>query len=204
MIFSFLISSVLVLATIGCWNRVDAQCFAVLRQYYECQNLKMVKINDPRFGPYYRPDPHASSNNVLDDSFYQKLGLASMNSNEAMNLIKKIYQETSTGSCESEACKCVVQRYMAWTYQYHDPMAILFRAENFEQTKEIIEALDQSLADQRHPSAQLQMSSAFGGGQNLSTLSEFCIRNEYSEMRLSEYKNPWACFKIDEKVSLHT
>ena len=82
-------------------GQVNGQTFELIRQYYECQNLTMYY--EVSRGIYIRDT--SLPDNYLDDSFYQRLGLANMTYDQGMNLIRKIYPDTR--NCTTRFCNCV-------------------------------------------------------------------------------------------------
>ena len=90
----------LALSGLVCFNgQVNGQTFELFKQYYECRNLTMILNGQTYVRDTSLPD------NYLDDSFYQRLGLANMTYDQGMNLIRKIY--TDTRNCTTRFCNCV-------------------------------------------------------------------------------------------------
>lgn len=203
-VISIIVTGVLILASIGCIDRTDAQCFGLVKKYYECQKLtNMTKLHVKR-SPLTSDEPNDRPANILDDTFYSRnLALQNMNFDQGMALVKQIYQDIS--ACENELCNCVLNindTQLKSHVKQLDPMAIFFESENFADTKKIIVALDQSLSASRLSNDELSELPFFGGGQNLPTLTQFCIVNEFANIRASEYKDFWECIKHDDSVGL--
>lgn len=161
-------------------TQVELRCYDLVKQYYECQNLTMTKMNYSMNQVYYYPN-YSIPNNKLNDSFYQRLGLENMTFNRAMDLFRLIH--TRTNNCTTEFCNCVSFHHIDTSNSY---FSIYFRNEtNFLQFRDIVASFINKFRNFMYSlnSTQLRLSYSY----EHPTLSRFCMTNEYTTQRLRYY-----------------
>lgn len=125
---------------------VDAQCYNLVRQYFECRNLTMHSVAAVgSFGiqiKKYMPVSRVA-NNFLDDEFFAK-ELANLDIDAALALFQTIFATTSDSSCTSEFCECVRSGIEDKRNRY----AMLFSEKSIiEQVKNIMTEFNQKYAN---------------------------------------------------------
>lgn len=180
----------LIVAAIWCLSDQLVECqsssFDVTYQYFACKNLKMIKTRDA-LGQYYYPDPSVP-NNSLNESFFISQGLNTMNMNQAMNLFKKIYNESDLKFCTGSFCDCVNLRFV-------DNYALIFRNNTiFQQSQPIITSFVSKNQGNLF-SFQSRLKYMFSAGPSLPTLAQFSVNYDYTALRISFYNNTFSCFK---------
>lgn len=196
--FSLIVASLLVL----CASWTDAQIFPFVKQYYECKNLKMIKSTDYYGREYYTPDESVEAN-TLDDSFYTGLGFDTMSIDDAMRVIKSIYDELPE-DCDTELCECVwLRRFQTVAERY----AVFFETdERIESLTTIITSLDEKLSASRYSYEKYTSGfSSYEDPENYPTLTKFVYNNEYTYNRISQFKNYRKCINsnsVSDEVKL--
>lgn len=176
---------------------VEGQSYDLVRQYGWCKNLTMILYNSTYTPPFYMPDPNVP-NNILNDTYFQKMNLSSMSFYDAMNFFRRIYLETN--NCSSRFCNCV-----SWdVIDAHGAYSVVFRNDtNFHQVVSLVELFLEKLKPKLLPYSVLQYSYPFYDSPNLTTLVQFSIKNDYSSNRMAFY-NTTSCYGyVDYYVSFH-
>lgn len=169
------------LLSLSTLNLVENSGIYTLMQYFECQNLKMI----PNSQQVYVPNPNIS-NNTLNDNFYKtKLGLLNMTFDQAMGLMRRIYNETNQNR-SSEFSRCTRTRYANSNIDFS---GLFVRNETiFLQTKRIV--LDfinkfKGLYDNNSK----ERAANYIRRSDMPTLVEFFIRNEFSLPRIDLFNS---------------
>lgn len=182
-----LISALLILATLSLIYQVNGErVLGLIRQYHECKYLKMY-FN----GEYYKRN-ESIANNTLPDSFYMRLGLASMTLDQSMNLIRKIYTDTPT-TCTSSICNCTRLRYLDNDDDDYDYGVFFRNASNFVHVKSIIRAYNTKRKSSLKSLQQAQELYAYDGGKKYPTIVRFLMNAEYTSMKSDLYKTYAYC-----------
>lgn len=180
----FILSLTLLAICLGIATQVRSECLQLTRQYFECKNLKMVKSALTHKCHYYRPDK-SQPNNTLDDSFYQTLGLSDMNFNEAMDMIRGIYQENENCS-NPEFCDCVNKRLNGPTFWKQNNSILFLNDTNYQDSLNIVsQFIERYSADIKSDEKIEQI--YVRPKNNLPTLNKFCMANEYTFYRACFY-----------------
>lgn len=183
---------VCITVVIGLVGRAKAtsECRSLVRQYFECQQLKMTKMTD-FLAPnayYYVPSLEVEDN-ILTDEFYQTSGIGNMRFGEALAFIKSIYRQVDT-SCNTEFCDCVRNRMLGSSYWERNYSSIFLQQNRLDQMQPILlsfnEKYQEDMLSYKDISSWLFYSSA---RNNLSTLNQFCIDYEYTYYRVYFYDN---------------
>ena len=188
------ICSIFLLAGLDFINRVDGICFDLVKKFFECQHLKMVR-GVGMFGDIeYFSNPNIS-NNTLDDAFYKR-NLSNMTFDQGMDLIRQIYIQTN--NCSSEFCKCVSSNIIDKLFPNH---SMFFRnATNFPHVKSILAGFNKHYESQLLPLEEIHFWVNFEDHDHMS-LAEFCVDLEYTWMRALFYKNFGECQVYNQTVN---
>lgn len=177
-------SAFMILVSLSLIYQVNGgRALGLIRQYHECRHLKMY-FN----GEYYQRN-ESIANNTLADSFYSRLGLASMTFDQSMNFIRQIYTDTPT-SCASLICNCTRLGYL----DDDDYYGVYFRnASNFAGVKSIIAAYNTKHKPSLKSLQQAQESYAYDGGKKYPTIVRFLMTAEYTSTKYELYKAKEGC-----------
>lgn len=188
---------VLLLASLACFGQVNSACFDLTKQYFECYLLNMTLIDDG-WRQYYAPDPNIEGN-FLDDYGYDYF-LGDFTLEDGLELMRWINQEIA--NCDTETCQCIKQRKTQF-WNNDDVYSVFFETDqNFDDVKSIISSVDNALENDRIPAEELQNYWGFGSSEvNLTSLTEFCSKAEYTMIRASVYRDYYSCSNYDDKVN---
>ena len=191
-----LILTIFLLSIFGQIQLLNGQCFDLIRQYNQCKHLKMEfkksgykQVLVPCITMYAIDSQEKyfvnyTANSDLTDRYYRKLMSKEMNFNKAMKLFRKIYTETD--NCTSEFCKCVSLDVI----DYHGNYSLFFRNKDvYPHVKRIIEDFNKQFESNLKPYSELWYKKEFEPypNQNLSSLTQFCIKYDYSYNRYGYY-----------------
>lgn len=166
-------------------NLTCAQIYPFVKQYHECETLKMIRSTDEYGFVSYSPDPKLP-NNSLPDSFYARAGYDTMSLDESMKLFKTIFDRLPR-NCTTEMCKCV--RQAATSAEYY---SIFFDSdENAYAMALVISALDATLRADRVSFEEYAQS--YLDLKNYPALSRFAYNNEFTSFRASQYNKYYIC-----------
>lgn len=157
-------------------NRVENSITQTLKQYFECQNLKM---NKSRVGTreMYIPDT-TIANNTLMDEFYRRV-LSNITYDQAMALVRRVYNETGR-TCVTEFCKCTQSMYLSRDTDFSP----LFRDDiYFVQSKRIVSSFIEKFKSNFRPQYNVTIARVIGRTDLLS-LIDFFVKFEFSLSRI--------------------
>lgn len=148
----------------------------------------MIKYTDTYGNVYYTPDPKIA-NNTLVDSFYLLAGFDTMSLDDAMKLIKAIF-DSLPRNCSNELCECVRMRQSATNVEDY---SMFFESdENAAGMSQLISSLDEKLRVDRNSfeeyAAELNLDQ-----KNYPALSRFAYNNEFTNSRASQYNKYYTC-----------
>ena len=208
----------ILLAVLTIITEVKSECFELVQQYYECKNLIMIDPNNvPKYPNDYIADPNnlpndnynyppqtyipdpTKPNNQLNDQFYQSLNLTQMTMNQAMDLIRAIYNETY--NCSSVLCNCtktgIIMDYMNGEYNRY---SLYFLNETtLDQVKIILSEFNTKFQSNMKSYSSLKtfFDSKTHNNQTLPTLAQFCMKYDYTDERFLYYNSSTDCFTDD-------
>lgn len=107
----------------------------------------------------------------LKDSFYQSLGLAKMNFNQSMSLLRKIYLDTN--NCTSVWCKCTKSGKTKLEFAN-----FFLNQTNFEAIKAII--FDYNIKMTKYLKPMSDLLASYDDGQRFPTLVNFSVPLEWN------------------------
>lgn len=177
-------------------NRTSNSSITLIKQYYECKNLKMIK-QESHHGIIYLPDPSVAKNR-LDDSFYERLGFANMTFDEAMELVKKIYNESTNDPTkpDKDDFRTCVRSYARGDRDDHSEM---FRNETIlEQAKHIVSLFIKKNKKYTLPEREIQRKFREWRMSFAPALIKFLVNNDYSLDRIDVYDTKLISFFPDE------
>lgn len=187
--------SILIVVCYTCVNHVEGECFEVIRQYFECQYLKMVKRTNPSTGEIFYERNDKLDQNNLNNSIPAIQNLSRMSFDQGMDFIRRIYLETA--NCTTEVCNCTKFGKIDKEGSY----SLFFgNADIFRQSKSIINGLNTKFKSQLMPFESLR--GYLGHNHShLPTLTKFCVDFEYTWVRLKFFKYANSCYAYNHSVS---
>ena len=209
---------IIIFAVLTITTGVKSECFELVQQYYECKNLVMIDpninistyppdmfdaSNKPNENYKYPPKtfiPNPSiPNNQINDTFYQALNLTQMTMDQAMVLIRTIYNEVN--NCSSAFCNCtktgIIMDYMNGEYNRY---SLYFLNETtLDQVKIILSEFNTKFQSnmKSYSSLQTLFDSKTHSKQTLPTLAQFCMKYDYTDERFLYYSGSTDCVTDD-------
>ena len=186
--------SIIILIVSLSWM-TDAQIFPFLKQFYECKYLNMIKAGNPRTGFLFIPDPKIP-NNSLKDSFYSRLGLNTLSFQDALYLIKSIFDQIDAPNCQTDLCQCVRLRRFAFDVERY---SIFFESrETITGLENIITSLDSKFGSNRLTYDKSGSIYLYLDPLNFPVLSKFAYNYEFTAIRAKQYLGYFNCINFDQ------
>lgn len=177
-----LLTLVVVVVILNVNISVDCQCYMIIKQYYECKHLKMIRGEESGFVP----NPNVA-NNTLDDSFYEST-LSEMTVSEALQLVQLILKTARrTGAQCNRLCRCMKDTVRQENQEFYP--AFFKGPKELSATTQILEEFISEASWAMKPEELIISEQYSYPSINLPSLVRFCINNDWNNVRSNFYYN---------------